>query len=34
MQNQPDHLVVALRIPKAVIANNLALFAALADRTS
>ena len=29
IQNQPDHLVVALRIP---IASNLALFAALADR--
>jgi hypothetical protein len=32
IHNQPD--MFALRIPKAVIVNNLAPFAALADRTS
>lgn len=31
IQEQPDHLVVAIRIPKALINANLHLFAALAD---
>ena len=32
IEDQEDHLVVAIRIPKATISSNLALFAALAGR--
>lgn len=32
IEEQEHHIVVAIRIPKATLAENMALFAALADR--
>ena len=32
IEEQPDHLVVAIRVPKETIRNNLAFLTALAER--
>ena len=32
IEEQEDHLVIAIRVPKATVANNLAMFVAMADR--
>lgn len=32
IEEQADHLVIAIRVPKATVAANLAMFSAMADR--